>query len=184
MLEAIQQGFLGLVLFFSQWAVPAEGPSRLGVESVVVVSRDSLRVRCRMEFVLSKQVEELVDAGIPLRFRMTCVTDRSDTASFLRILTFDVADYTYTIADSMGSLSRISQKYPMILLAIRDFSRWEWVIPRSADMCRIEACILPSPVKQLGRSVDMSKVWGQKKASCLIDPAQQVREAATRRRGS
>jgi hypothetical protein len=175
MLESIQQGFLGLILFFSQLFVPAEGVSRLDVESVTPATPRALHVRCKMDFVLSDQMEQIIDAGIPLRFRMTSVTDKSDTAAFTRTMAFNVADYTYTIVDSVGGAARTPATYPMVLLAMRSYCTWEVTIPSDAEMCRVEANILPSRVSQLNRMLDMSKVWGQRRVSTLFDPREKVK---------
>jgi hypothetical protein len=74
-----------------------------------------------------------------------------------------VADLTYTITDSSNMIVSTSKKYPMILLAVRDFTRWEFRLPLEVAACSVEAEILYSRVSQLDRSVDMSRIWGRQR---------------------
>jgi hypothetical protein len=116
-----------------------------------------------MEMSLDRRLEELIDAGIPLNFRFTAVSDNQDTVSIVRSLRCNVADLTYTYSDSSKSAVRTSKKYPMILLALRDYSRWEFGVSAPSRLCTVEAEILYSRVSQLNRSVDMSRIWGHQK---------------------
>ncbi|MBN2035341.1 MAG: hypothetical protein JW768_01235 [Chitinispirillaceae bacterium] len=160
--ESIKQGVVGLLLFTGNWILPPDDNATLalvsadkgGAQWVVVV---------RMEIDLNRQLEQLIDAGVPLNFRFTAVSDNNDTVSMVRSLRCNVADLTYSFSDSLDTAVTVSRSYPMILLAMRDFARWKFRMPGKASACDVEAEILYSRVSQLDRSVDMSRIWGHQK---------------------
>jgi hypothetical protein len=164
--ESIKQGVVGLLLFTGNWLSPGDDNAAIAVASMNLSSPAVWRVSVKMEMSLSRQLEELIDAGIPLNFRFTAISDKADTADIIRSLRCNVADLTYTFTDSSSANVTTSKKYPMILLALRDFSRWEFTMPYEAVACAVEAEILYSSVSQLNRSVDMSKIWGHQKLRC------------------
>ena len=90
----------------------------------------------------------------------------------VRSLRCNVADLTYTYLDSSANEVKTSKKYPMILLALRDYSRLEFVVSAPATECTIEAEILYSQVSQLNRSVDMSRIWGHQKIKTTVTLAE------------
>lgn len=164
MFETVRQGFTGLVLFVGQWLSPGGGEASLSVKSVKQV--DSMfEVQCRMDLAWNQELENLVDAGIPLHFRISAVTDRNDSAVFFRTLNYSVIDYTYTFTDSSAGLVVVSQKYPLVYLALEDFCRWKFRLQAQVAGCTIAAEMLPSRATRLNRMVDMTRVWGQKKVS-------------------
>ncbi|MFW5774995.1 MAG: hypothetical protein ACOCW2_01780 [Chitinivibrionales bacterium] len=172
-MDPIREGILGLLLFFSHWISP--GSEQAFVEAEKVSRADQHYViSCRMDLAWSRQMEQLIDAGIPLRFRMRVTSDQQDSSVFFRTLRFNIVNYTYSFTDSSSDEMVRSKKYPMILLALRDFCRWNVVVSNNTGQCRVEASILPSRAEQLDRFVDMSKIWGRQKVSCVVDPRQQV----------
>jgi hypothetical protein len=166
MFETIRQGFTGLALFLGQWLSTGEGKATLEIKSARLV--DSLfEVSCVMDMGWNQQLEELVDAGIPLPFRITAVTDKNDSAVFYRTLRYNIIDYTYTFADSSADLTVVSKQYPLIYLVLEDFRRWKFRLSSAVAGCTITAELLPSRVSRLNRVVDLSQVWGQKKVSAV-----------------
>lgn len=163
--ESIKQGVMGLMLFAGNWLLPQEDDAVLEFVSVKELPAASAsRVQLKMELPLNRQAEELIDAGIPLNVRLTAISDKADTVALTRTLRCNVADLTYTVSDSAETVARRESKpYPMILLALRDFGKWEFDLPAGAASCRAEAEILPSRVSRLNRSVDMSRMWGRQK---------------------
>jgi hypothetical protein len=161
--ESIKQGVTGLLLFAGNWILPQDDNAALAMESIQKITPPAWEITLKMEMSLNRQLEELIDAGIPLNFRFTAVSDNADTVSVVRSLSCNVADLTYTFTDSSSEKVTASKKYPMILLAVRDFSRWKFRLPPGAASCAVEAEILYSAVSQLNRSVDMSRIWGHQK---------------------
>ncbi|MFP4417017.1 MAG: hypothetical protein ACOC41_05160 [Chitinivibrionales bacterium] len=171
---SIREGILGLLLFFSNWISPVKEQASLEVEKISRADKHYV-IQCEMDIAWNRQLEQLVDAGIPLRFRMQ-VSSRKDSSVFFRTLSFNLADLTYSFLDSSSDQTVRSRQYPMILLALRDFCRWSMVVSTSSGECRIEAAILPSRAEQLNRLVDMSKIWGREKLICIIDPQKEAVE--------
>ena len=158
--ESIKQGVVGFLLFAGNWISPQNDSAELRLESAHKVTPPAWQIALKMEFSLNPQIEQLIDAGVPLNFRFTAISDRADTVTMTRSLRCDVADLTYSFIDSTRGTSRSSKKYPMILLALKDFGSWKFTLPSNATQCHAEAEILYSTVSQLNRSVDMSRIWG------------------------
>jgi hypothetical protein len=118
-----------------------------------------------MEMAWNKQLEQLVDAGIPLCFMIAVITDRGDSAVFYRTLKANIIDYTYSYADSSHDVIIVSKNYPLVYLALDDFRRWKFRVAKNVTRCQVEVTLLPSRVSRLNRMVDMSDVWGQRKIS-------------------
>ena len=171
MFESLRDGILGFFLFTGQLLLPASEQASLSVTSIRPADSLHWNISVVMDPALNPQIEELVNAGIPMRFRICAVTEGSDTARFERTLRFSVAHLTYTYVDSLNGYIQHSKTYPMILLAMNDFCKWSFTVPREAAWCRIEATLLPSRVSQLRRMVDMSKVWGQSRVSVVVRPS-------------
>jgi len=161
MFDAVKQGFTGLVLFVGQWLSPGGEQAGLRIEDV---REDSAAwvLSCKMKIAWNDQLEQMVDAGIPLRFQILAVTDQNDSAVFYRFLSFNMMDYTYTYADSTAERRTVSQKYPLVYLALKDFCQWKFRVVKSAASCKITAVLLPSRVSRLNRMVDLSQLWGQR----------------------
>ena len=171
MLESLKEGLLGLVLVFGHWLSPGTEDASLEVRGIDTTAHAYV-IECAMDMAWNPQLGELVDAGIPLRFRITATPDVGDTVRFLRLLRFDIADNHYTFADSSvrnyADTVFVSRPYPQVLLALRDFSRWRVPVSRQCNECRLEARLLRSKVSRLNRSVDMSGVWGQRSVSTVV----------------
>jgi hypothetical protein len=171
MLEPIKEGLLGLVLVFGHWLSPGTEKASLEVEHVDTTG-SAYVIECAMDVAWNPQLGELVDAGIPLRFRITATPDVGDTVRFLRVLRFDIADNHYTYADSSlrnyADTVFVSRPYPQVLLALRDFSRWRVPVSKRCNECRLEARLLRSRVSQLNRKVDMTEVWGQRSVGTVV----------------
>jgi hypothetical protein len=162
-MESMGQGLLGLLLFMSNWLTPESGRAGLAADVVHRVNQKAAIVRCRLDIAWNPQMEKLVDAGIPLRFRIVSIIDRTDSISFYRTLSCNIVDYTYHYTDSVSGTTVTSREYPMILLALRDFCRWEIPVSGTVRTCRVEVQILPSRAHRLNRTVEMSRVWGQQR---------------------
>jgi hypothetical protein len=160
--ESIKQGVVGLLLFAGNWILPPDENAAL---ALVTAKKDeaSWTVVIKMEMSLDRRLEQLIDAGIPLNFRFTAISDKNDTVSTVRSLRCNVADLTYSFTDSLPAGVNASKSYPMILLAMRDFTRWKFSLPSGAAACGVEAEILYSRVSRLDRTVDMSRIWGHQK---------------------
>ncbi len=172
-MDPVRDGILGLLLFFTHWISP--GNDQAFIKPVEISRAENhYIIECRMEIAWNRRMEQLVDAGIPLRYRMSTTSDRQDTSHFFRTLRFNVVDFTYSFSDSSSHEVIESKKYPMILLALRDFCRWNTVVSGGTSVCRVEAEILPSHAEQLDRLVDMSRIWGREKVSCIIEPGKQL----------
>jgi hypothetical protein len=169
MWENVQQGLFGFILVAAQWLSPGGQKPELKIADIKPDS-SGYEISCKMDLAWNKQMEQLVDAGVPLRFKILSVTDTGDSTLFFRTLEFNVVDYTYTFTDSTVSKVKKSKKYPLVLLALKNFSKWKVLAPKSANQCRIDAILLPSRVSRLNRTVDMSMIWGQKKVSqvCVL----------------
>jgi hypothetical protein len=171
MFESAKEGFLGLFLVLGQWLSP--GGDDASLRAAAQFSGDTLCViQCALQTSWSQELSDLVDAGIPLRFRLSAMSDAGDTIVFIRTLHCDIADFTYSFRDSsVTALPRepsALKKYPQILLALREYARWSISVRPAASACRIEAELLPSRAERLGRTVDMSQIWGQKKIGITI----------------
>jgi hypothetical protein len=171
MLEPVKEGLLGFFLVLGLWLSPGTERAEIHLRDVEPVAGGYV-LRCAMDIAWNEQLGELVDAGIPFRLRIGCVTDAGDTATFCRTLRCDIADYTYTFRDSsiqnFGDTVQVSKRYSQVLVALRDFTRWSFEVSASASSCRIEAELLQSTVSQLNRRVDMSQIWGQRRVSRVV----------------
>jgi hypothetical protein len=168
-MEPISQGLLGLILYLSHWLSPDMGKAELTAAAVQLSHSQTVVARCRMDLAWNNRLEQLVDAGVPLRFRFICYIDNTDSVFFFRTLSCDIVNYTYTITDSNSLSTKNSGEYQMVLLALKNFCTWDMPLPSSAQSCRIEAQILPSRAARLDRMVDMSRIWGQRKVSCELN---------------
>jgi hypothetical protein len=163
MFEKLANGILGLFLFMSQWLSPGSSQEEIHI----IAARElpaGYEVVCAIDLVWNEQMTDLIDAGIPLRFRMSAWSDAGDTLSFIRTLQCDVGDYSYSFCDSIDHVAspraQISRNYQQILIALRDYTRWNVTLSKSARRCRIMADLLPSRASRLNRMVDMSEVCG------------------------
>jgi hypothetical protein len=95
--------------------------------------------------------------------RFIAITDKSDTVLLTRSLNCNVATLTYKFSDSTQTRVKHSKEYPMILLALKEYCCWDFDVPDSATAFTAEVEILYSSVSQLGRTVDMSQIWGRKR---------------------
>lgn len=165
-MEPLWQGFLGFALVVGNWLSPDSGGARIRVRSVERLD-SSLAVACVMDLGWNEQMTQLVDAGIPVRFRLSITTDAGDTAWLVRTLTFDVGDDAYRLADSGAAAGpgppAHDKTYPHVLNALRDLRRWTFHVRPAALRARIEVELLRSRVSRLNRTVDMSQIWGQRR---------------------
>ncbi len=163
MFEQIGNGIVGLFLFFSQWLSP--GASKEEIRIAALEERTGgYVVECAIAIGWNEQMADLIDAGIPLRFRMSGFSDAKDSAVFTRTLTCDIATYTYSFVDTFliprPDSVRVSRSYSQALIALRDFSRWPFGFSKEAGECYLEAELLPSRASRLNRTVDMSDICG------------------------
>jgi hypothetical protein len=170
----MNDGLIGLILYLAHWLSPGTGVSEIDISFLKRVENNASVFQCRLESVDNRQLEQLIDAGIPLRFKFTNMFSDLDTIIFFRTLQFDMIDFTYTWIDSSSGVSSSSEKYSLIHLAMRDFCRWKLTIPQNTQTCRIEVAILPSRAEQLNKVVDMSKIWGQQKLVRTFNPSAEM----------
>lgn len=170
----MNDGLIGLILYLAHWLSPGTGVSDIDISFLKRAENNASIFQCRLESVDNRQLEQLIDAGIPLRFKFTNTLSDQDTVSFFRTLQFDMIDFTYMWTDSSNGRSTSSEKYSLIHLAMRDFCRWKLTIPLTTQTCRIEVTILPSRAEQLNKVVDMSKIWGQQKLVRTFNPSDEL----------
>lgn len=169
----MKDGLLGLLLYLVHWLSPGVGDAEIDINFVKKQENHESVFQCRLDAGMNRQLEQLIDAGIPLRFKFVNMIDQADTLSFVRTLQFNMVQFTYYWTDSVsGSVTR-SQDYSLIHLAMVDFCGWQVVTPENAQFCRLEVLILPSRAEQLNRVVDMSRVWGQQKVTASFNPSEQ-----------
>ena len=163
MLENVRDGLLGFVLVLSNWLSPGNRSAELDIQSITMADSGYV-ISCEMDIGWNRQIGELVEAGIPLRFGVSAYTDEGDTIAFLRTFQYNVTDYTYVYTDtSINNYSDtvfISKKYPQVLIGMRRCRRWSFYINRSVKTCNLKVELLPSRVARLNRIVDMSRVLG------------------------
>lgn len=167
-LETLKQGIIGLALFAGNWFLPANENASIAVVSIDQNQSSAVHVTIKMNFAINRQLEELIDAGVPFNMRFTAITDKSDTILLIRSLNCNVAKMAYQFTDSTQTTSKQSKEYPMILLALKEYCLWEFDVPDSASAFRAEAEILYSNVSQLKRTVDMSQICGQKRVKIFF----------------
>lgn len=175
-------GLLGLLLYLGSWLSPEAERASLDTRFDRFINNQNVSFTCQMDIAWNRRLEQLVDAGIPLRFKIISFTDKSDTSLFYRSLYFDVVKYTYTFIDSSELKVTKSDSYPLVHLVLRDFCRWKMEIPEDASSCRIEVQILPSRAEQLNRVVDMSRIWGRQKVYLRFDPQEKIRRKPNKRK--
>ncbi len=168
MLENITGGLAGLILFLSQWLSPAGEQASLTI-SDIRQNDHRFTISCQLKIGWNEQLSDLIDAGIPMRFRFSAETDDGQKLRIVRTLQCNITDYTYQYTDSLRAPSRdsawTSDSYNQILIAMRQFTRWTFSIHQTAKECRIEAVLLPSRVSRLNRSIDVSNLCGCRKIS-------------------
>lgn len=168
-MNGFRDGILGFFLFFAHWLSPETGKATVDIDFKKIQQPHSAVFVCKMDIAWNKQLEQLIDAGIPLRFKIYHTSDKSDTVVFYRSLHFNMGEFTYTYTDSSSINYKKSKSYSLIELALRDFCKWELIIPDNADICKIAVEILPSKAEQFNKMVDMSRVWGQQKIVSSFD---------------
>lgn len=169
-MESVGQGILGLALFISHWFMPLSDRAKLDIGFDRYDKNGAMVFVCKMDPAWNEKLEQLVDAGIPLRFKFQSYGEGSDTTILVRSLHYNIAKYTYHVNDSNALGRRNSKQYPMVLLALRDYCKWEIKVPPAATHYRAEACILPSKAERLNKMVDMSRVWGQQRVYVNFEP--------------
>ena len=176
------EGLFGLILYLAHWLSPEADRASLAVHFSGFTETRAVQFQTQMDIAWNRRLEQLVDAGIPLRFRILSFTDQSDTSLFYRTLYFDMVKFTYHYIDSSAGRVSRSEHFSLIHFALREFSRWEITVPQQATMARIEVHILPSRAEQLDRMVDMSRIWGQQKVIFQFDPREKLHRRSRQRR--
>jgi hypothetical protein len=173
-MNGFNDGIVGFFLFFAHWLSPQTGKAAIEIDFSKNLSPDAIICKCKLDIAWNKQLEQLIDAGIPLCYKIYHFSDKSDTVSFYRSLHFNMVDYSYNYTDSTEKARKKSKSYSLVDLALRDFCRWEIEIPKNASVCKVEVVILPSKAEQLNRIVDMSRVWGQQKVFTVFNPKKPI----------
>lgn len=170
----MHDGIIGLILYLAHWLSPGADVADINIEFLRVRENRTAVFQCQLETSINRQLEQLIDAGIPLRFKFSNFSSDNDSLTFFRTLQFDMSDFTYMWTDSSGEHCTHSQKYSLIHLAMRDFCKWRIETPENSNSCRIEVTILPSRAEQLNKIIDMSKIWGQQRVVHTFNPANQI----------
>ncbi len=170
-MNGVRDGLVGFFLFFAHWLSPQTEKASIGIDFHDYRTPEVVIFKCKLDIGWNKQIEQLVDAGIPLQYRILHFTDKSDTVYFFRTLNFDMVRYTYNFTDSNERAIRRSKDYALINLALRDYCRWEIEVPNGASACKVDVTIMPSKAERLNKVVDMSRVWGQQRVSIGFDPS-------------
>jgi hypothetical protein len=177
----MRDGLLGLILFLAHWIAPDNSRVRLSADFIGMDSKSAYQFECKMDIGWNRQMEQLVDAGIPLHFNILHYSSKEDSIQFKRTLNFDMIRFTYKFTDSTSQKTVTSSEYPLIQLALRDFCTWKITVPSGATLHRVEVQILPSRAEQLNRMVDMSRVWGRQKIIIQFIPQKEALHARDRR---
>ncbi len=168
MFDRLSEGLLGLFIFLSNWFSPANSSEEIRIAAAKEFSL-GYSIECAIKLDWNEQMSDLVDAGIPLRLKITSYSDRGDSLYILRTLLCDIGDYTYTFCDSLGTPLTdsvfTSRKFSQIYRAVREYSRWQYHLSKEATQFYMEAELLPSWVSQLDRNLDMSAIVGCRKFS-------------------
>jgi hypothetical protein len=171
MLENVADGFLGLFMFFSHWLSPGVDQGEIRIADVGELKTRSV-LECVISFEWNERMSDLIDAGIPLRFRIFSCSDRGDTVLSIRTLRCDVGEFTYFFSDSVkssrGDSVFISKKYGQIFRAVREYQHFTRSFTNTAASFQIEAVLLPSDVSHLNRSIDISDICGCRRFSTRI----------------
>jgi hypothetical protein len=182
-MNGFSDGIIGFLLFFAHWLSPQTGKASVDADYVKLREPHCIVFKCKMDIAWNTQLEQLVDAGIPLNFKICWLVNSPDTISFVRSLHFNMVDYTYHFTDSVTGILKSSSDYSLVHLALRDFCKWEIVVPDSAPFCKVIVLILPSKAEQLNRMVDMSRVWGQQHIAISFNPLDKIPVKRTKSRG-
>lgn len=167
--ETFTQGIAGLILFFGNWISPESDRAGIFPESIDKSNKTEYRVTVSIKTSFNRQMEELIDAGIPLNFRFLAVTDKNDTTFCFRSLRCNVADLTYFFRDSTNDMIYHSKTFPMVIMALKEYCRWSFAIPLKARICKAEAEILYSRVSQFDRYLDLSRIWGHHRITTTFE---------------
>jgi hypothetical protein len=181
-MNGVRDGVVGFFLFFAHWLSPQTEKASIAIDLHNYRTPEVVIFKCKLDIAWNKQLEELVDAGIPLQYKILHFSDKSDTVYFYRTLNFDMVNYTYNFTDSTEKATRRSKDYSLIDLALRDYCRWEIEVPNGASACKVDVTIMPSKAEQLNKMVDMSRVWGQQKVSIGFDPSTVIPERRGRQK--
>ena len=130
----------------------------------------SYELTYNLDMAWNKQIEELVDAGIPFRLHIMLEPNKDNKQSFFRTLNFNILNYTYSYTDSInGKIQKSAKRYNLINLALLDFSEFKFHINKAATSSSISIELMPGWVSHLNRSVDMSEIWGKKNLYLFTD---------------
>jgi hypothetical protein len=163
MFNNIADGFLGLFLFLSNWFSPGINPGEI---SVIAVKELAAVYQIESSFSIdwNEQMNDIIDAGIPMRFLIAYASDKGDTTAFIRTLQCDISSYIYSVKDSVltkaGNHAPAVKNFRQIYRAQRSFTRLIFYISKKATAYIIKAELLPSKVSQLNRTIDVSDICG------------------------
>lgn len=147
------------------WFTPSN-PSELTIQ-VVGKTGASYQLHSQLEFTLTDDAIALVDAGVPLQVKYVFHTD-SETSVLIRTLRSDLGSRSYTVSDSTGNRVSSTKKVGNVILAARQFKGVTWQIDVTDSKIELSAEILSVNVPRLGRTVDISPLFGGKKFTQTI----------------
>ena len=168
MFEALSQGFTGIALFISQLVLPMNDKLLLDFINIEPYGAAAV-VRVKMTFPLDPKLEDLIDAGMPLRIIFETESSDGSRKKLLRTLRFQTEKFTYVYSDSTNDGVTTSKTYPMILLALKDYCLYETVVAKRAASVKVRAELLPGRLTRLNRTVDPRQLFGKHYAELNID---------------
>ncbi|MFP4522142.1 MAG: hypothetical protein ACLFQK_08360 [Fibrobacterota bacterium] len=167
MIESLTRGAAGLAMVVWSWFTP---PPSAGIEIVNIKSSNtSYIVSCRMNLGWNKKLEQILDAGIPLKMRYYSASGTDSIKTETRVLSFIIEDYSYRTSRIAKSDTVDGKSHDMVLFALKDFQRWEFSVPDTVKKCEIGAEVMLTRAPELGRIVDVSRIWGYKRIKKEIE---------------
>lgn len=171
MLENVADGFLGLFMFFTHWLSPGTDDGEIRIAAVRELNNRSV-LECVISYEWNERMIDLLDAGIPVSFKIVSFSNAGDTTRSVRTISCDVSDYSYSYRDSLYGGEKdsvfVSRKFSQVYRAIKEYQRVVRSFNSAASEFQIEAVLLPSHVSRLKRSVDLSDICDCRKFSSRI----------------
>ncbi len=161
MLENVADGLVGLFMFLSNWFSPGTDAGEIKIAAAQQFAQQYV-IECVIKIPWNEQMSDVIDAGIPLRFKIQSNSDLGDSLSLVRTMQCDVSTYTYTYTDTIITPENdsiyVSESYTKIFKAVRETSKWSSTFSKQGKQFHMEVALLPSVVSQLNRTIDLSEI--------------------------
>jgi hypothetical protein len=168
MLENVSDGLVGLFMFLSNWFSPGTDAGEIKIAAAQQFAQQYV-IECVIKIPWNEQMSDVIDAGIPLRFKIQSNSDLGDSLSLIRTMQCDISTYTYMYIDTIQTPAidsvYVSTKYTKIFKALRETSKWSSSFSKKGKQFHMEALLLPSTVSQLNRTIDLSEICNCRKFS-------------------